>query len=169
MPDLRRARQRAITLRLRYGAADLPVDVRRLAKLEGIQVDRTDFGDEISGVLIKDGGRAIIGINGRDAPTRQRFTIAHELGHFLLHADRGLDVVHRRDGNSSTGHDPLEVEANQFAAELLMPADRVRHLFNKQPFDFDDETALRKLATTFGVSPRAMAVRLSSLDLVVPS
>lgn len=168
MPNFRRAGLRARALREKHGTTELPIDVRQLARLEGVVVDPADLGDEVSGVLIKSEGRAVIGVNGRDAPTRQRFTIAHELGHFLLHSDRDLFVdkqfiVHRRDGNSSTGQDPLEVEANQFAAELLMPADKVRDLFNRHPFDFDDETALRKLASTFGVSPMAMAVRLSSL------
>ena len=76
-------------------------------------------------------------------------------------------IVHFRDGNSSTGYDPLEVEANQFATELLMPAEKVRETFGEAPFDIDDNGALRKLATRFGVSPMAMAIRLSSLDLIV--
>jgi len=170
MPNIRKALSRAKALRAKHKEDALPVDVVRLATLEGVEVDRTDFGEDVSGVLVKDGERAVIGVNGRDAPTRQRFTIAHELGHHLLHANRDLFVdrnyiVHFRDENSSTGFDPLEVEANQFAAELLMPADRVRDLFNKHPFDIDDESALRRLAKTFGVSPTAMAVRLSTLGL----
>jgi Zn-dependent peptidase ImmA (M78 family) len=76
-------------------------------------------------------------------------------------------IVHFRDGNSSTGYDPQEVEANQFAAELLMPAERVREMFFEAPFDIDNERGLRKLAARFGVSPMSMAIRLSSLDLVV--
>lgn len=172
MPDFRKAQQRAKQVRSKHGATDLPVDVQQLARLEGVQVERADFGDEVSGVLVKDGERAIIGINGRHAPTRQRFTIAHELGHYLLHGRRDLFVdkdfiVHFRDGNSSTGYDPQEVEANQFAAELLMPAEQVREIFAEAPFDIDDQGALRRLASRFGVSPMAMAVRLSSLDLIV--
>lgn len=172
MPNFRKAHLRARALRQKHGLIELPVDVQRLAHLEGVMVDPTDFGDEISGVLVKSHGHAVIGVNGRDAATRQRFTIAHELGHYLLHSDRDLFVdkdyiVHHRDAISSTGYDPLEVEANQFAAELLMPADSVRKLFNEHPFDMDDETGLRKLARTFGVSSMAMAVRLSSLELVL--
>ena len=172
MPDFRKAQQRARAVRTKHGATNLPIDVQQLAELEGVQVERADFGDEISGVLVKDGDRAIIGVNGRHAPTRQRFSIAHELGHYLLHGRRDLFVdkdfiVYFRDGNSSTGYDPLEVEANQFAAELLMPADRVRTIFSEAPFDIDDDGRLRKLAARFGVSPMAMAIRLSSLDLVV--
>jgi len=172
--NMRRAQSRAKSLLAKHGFTDLPVDVAGLAKLEGVEVDQADFGDEISGVLMKDGDRAIIGVNARHAPTRQRFTIAHELGHFLLHTSRDLFVdkdyiVHFRDETSSTGVDPIEVEANQFAAEVIMPADKVRELFNARRFDIDDEAALRRLAAKFTVSPTAMAVRLSSLGLVVVS
>ena len=174
MANMRRAQSRAKSLLAKHGFTDLPVDVAGLAKLEGVEVDQADFGDEISGVLMKDGDRAIIGVNARHAPTRQRFTIAHELGHFLLHTSRDLFVdkdyiVHFRDETSSTGVDPIEVEANQFAAEVIMPADKVRELFNARRFDIDDEAALRRLAAKFTVSPTAMAVRLSSLGLVVVS
>ena len=174
MASMRRAQSRAKALLEKHGFNDLPVDVARLAKLEGVEVDRADFGDEISGVLMKDGDRAIIGVNARHAPTRQRFTIAHELGHFMLHTSRDLFVdkdyiVHFRDETSSAGVDPIEVEANQFAAEVIMPADKVRELFNARRFDIDDEGALRRLAAKFTVSPTAMAVRLSSLGLVVVS
>jgi len=172
MPDFRRARGRARALLTKHGINSYPVDVHRLARLEGVEVDRSDFGEEISGLLVKDGARAVIGVNGRDVPARQRFTIAHELGHFLLHDSRELFVdrdfvVHFRNETSSTGYDALEVEANQFAAELLMPAEKVRELFSKQPFQIDDKRALKKLAAAFGVSPMAIAVRLSTLELLV--
>lgn len=172
MPDFRKAQLRAKQILTRHAVTDIPVDIEQLARLEGVQVERADFGDEISGVLVKDRDRAIIGVNGRHAYTRQRFTIAHELGHHLLHARRELFVdkdfiVHFRDANSSKGYDPLEIEANQFAAELLMPAEKVKEIFVEAPFDIDDEGALRKLAARFVVSPIAMTLRLSSLGLVV--
>lgn len=174
MANVRKAQTRAKALRTKHGIASVPVDVDRLAELEGVEVDRADFGEEISGLLVKHGGRATIGVNARHAPSRQRFTIAHELGHYLLHSSRELFVdkdyiVHFRDDKSSTGYDPIEVEANQFAAELIMPAAKVRELFNDHRFDIDDEGALRRLATQFQVSATAMAVRLSSLELVVVS
>jgi Zn-dependent peptidase ImmA (M78 family) len=174
MANVRKAQMRAKALREKHGITAVPVDVARLAELEGVQIDRTDFGHEVSGLLVKHGDRATIGVNARHAAGRQRFTIAHELGHFLLHSNRELFVdkdyvVHFRDENSSTGCDPVEVEANQFAAELIMPEVEVRQLFSEQRFDIDDEGALRKLARRFQVSPTAMAVRLSSLGLVVVS
>src|SRR5436190_2035174 len=174
MAKATRVQARAKALREKHDVTAVPVDVARLAELEGVDVDRADFGDEISGLLVKHGDRATIGVNARHAAARQRFTIAHELGHYLLHSSRELFVdkdyiVHFRDENSSTGYDPIEVEANQFAAELIMPEVEVRQFFNEQRFDIDDEGALRRLARRFQVSPTAMAVRLSSLGLVVVS
>src|SRR3954470_4270018 len=71
-------------------------------------------------------GRYIIGINSSHPETRKRFTIAHEMGHLVLHQ---LDQVHvdkqflvkLRDDISSQAIDPHEIEANAFAAALLMP------------------------------------------------
>src|SRR5439155_9267429 len=116
MASIRKARMRATALRAKHGVDQLPIDVEKLAEAEGVEVDRADFGEEISGVLVKDGERAMIGINARDASTRQRFTIAHELGHHLLHSSRELFVdrdyvIHFRDEKSAGGYDPMEVEA----------------------------------------------------------
>ena len=146
-----------------------------LPQSEGVEVETTDFGDEISGLLVREGMRAIIGVNATQALTRQRFTVAHELGHYLLHPhgrDLYVDkdfVVHFRDSNSSKGFDSQEVEANHFAAELLMPNDRVVREFVENQFDIDDEAALRRLAAAFDVSPIAMAIRLTTLGLAIGS
>ena len=174
MPSARKAQSRADALRLKHRLDVLPVDVEALAKSENVQVEYVDFGDEISGVLVKSGEQSVIGVNARQSRSRQRFTIAHELGHAQLHSSRELFVdrefvVHFRDDNSSTGNDPLEVEANQFAAELLMPEGKVRELFASHHFDIDDENSLRSMAAEFAVSATAMAIRLSSLGLVVAS
>src|SRR5437773_283248 len=112
MASIRKAQMRAKALRAKHGTTAVPVDVSRLAEMEGVQIERSDFGEEISGLLVKHGDRATIGVNARHAGGRQRFTIAHELGHFLLHSSRELFVdkdyvVHFRDDNSSTGYDPV--------------------------------------------------------------
>ena len=79
-------------------------------------------------IYIKD-GVPIIGVNSLHHPNRQRYTIAHELGHLELHrqlitsevhVDKGFPVL-MRDPKSATGTELHEIEANQFAAELLMP------------------------------------------------
>lgn len=172
-PNLRRARAAARALRLRYSMNVAPIDVHEIARREGVRVEKGDFGSDVAAILVRDGERVIIGVNALHVRTRQRFSVAHELGHHLLH-DGGRELfvdkeylVKFRDENSGTGAEPEEVEANQFAAELIMPEELVRTAFLKVPLDIDDETWLRELARKFDVSPMAMTVRLSALGLTV--
>lgn len=90
-----------------------------------------ELPDDVSGMLLplpKGAGqwKWSIVVNAAHADVRQRFTVAHELGHLLMHrytmphAD-GKFVVHFRNAKSATGSDREEIEANRFAAELLMP------------------------------------------------
>ena len=79
-------------------------------------------------------GEPPTGVNSLHAPVRQRFTIAHELGHAVLHAREGihLDQAFRlrfRDQTSAMAIDPEEIDANSFAAELLMPADELNRVW----------------------------------------
>ena len=71
-----------------------------------------------------------------------------------------------RDGQSATGVDGQEIEANAFAAELLMPESILRDLVGRQPIDVFDDAAVRRLASRFEVSPQALTIRLSRLGLV---
>ena len=110
----------------------------------------------------------MIGINRNQAAVRRRFTIAHELGHLLLHerfqvhVDRGFRV-RLRDGLSSEGTDRDEMEANRFAAELLMPIGFLRDDLRTQEFDLANDSELRALAKRYGVSMQALAIRLNGL------
>ncbi len=78
-------------------------------------------------MLVVDGDQGAIGYNSAHARVRQRFTIAHELAHYVLHARRSgkaqlfIDnqVTYRRDDQSSAGVNPEEIEANQLGAALL--------------------------------------------------
>ncbi len=67
-----------------HGQARPPVRIERIAKELGVELRSGDLGD-VSGVLVRQGSSAVIGTNGSQSAQRQRFTIAHELGHFLLH------------------------------------------------------------------------------------
>ena len=95
---------------------------------------------------------------------RRQFSIAHELGHFLLHIlnkdDTPQNVYYRRNGNSSA----IEWEANEFAASLLMPRDEFRN-FCMDNVDIDGKVDLSKIANFFGVSKQAARVRGSVLGL----
>lgn len=143
--------------------ASVPAD--KIARRLGVQVRYAPFDGDISGMAhIKDGVN-VIGINSLHHPNRQRFTLAHELGHIVLHPAELARQVHLdrgslyRDGSSSSGLDPFEVSANAFASELLMPECLLSPLTGPD-FDLEDEDAVAKLAKRFRVSIAAMYFRL---------
>ena len=147
---------------LKYWDKRLPVDVEAIADAAGVSVVRRfpDGDESLSGIytLSEDEG-PVIQVNPEDNPSRQRFTIAHELGHHALRHGRSF-----RDPSknfSSSAFDPREVAANRFAAAILMPKDLVEFLiFRKGITDID---ALRSY---FSVSRTAMTYRLRNLGLV---
>jgi Zn-dependent peptidase ImmA (M78 family) len=151
-----------------------PVQVDEIAKALGIQVQYEQAKDELSGFLLRDFSRhrAIIGVNESHVPTRRRFTIAHELGHFLLHEKEELHVdrlfqIKRRDGKSTTGENEEEKEANLFAAELLMPAQFIQEeLAEIELLDLENDSVISSLADKYNVSRQAMTFRLSYLGYV---
>lgn len=144
----------------------LPLDVRTLCADHGVTVVERQLDDELSGMAIIDNDQRFVVVNSRHHPNRQRFTICHELAHHALHEDYLRANVHvdkavlRRDSISAEGVDVREVEANAFAAELLMP----RHLMSGfSNLDLSDERALRLVAKQFGVSQAAFTYRLMNL------
>lgn len=156
---------------------NVPVPVQDIAMRLGIQVrfEKFDRKDNLSGVLVKDGGTVAMVINKTDLETRQRFTMAHEIGHYYLKHKGELFVDNtsrlRRDGVSGLAVDPLEIEANGFAAELLMPRDLLineveRNL--KKPGQKPGDL-IGELAKHFAVSPTAMKYRLENLGLMSPA
>lgn len=153
------------------GMTAAPVQVEKIAVWLGLHVERADLGDDVSGILVVENDRGMIGVNATDAPVRQRFSIAHEIGHFILHKlelpvfiDRKYSAAFR-DGLSSEGSDPREREANSFAACLLMPEDQVRAKVQKTSFDLGDDQELAALAAHFQVSRQAMMYRLLNMGV----
>ena len=148
-----------------------PIDIEALVKAHNIAIRTQELEDSISGMLVIKDGRVIIGVNEKHHPNRQRFTLAHELGHFLLHRGSSsifvdASTVFFRDGISSDGSKAQEVEANAFAGELLMPEKLIREAINSRPIDAFDEGAVRRLATQFAVSAQALTIRLTRLGLI---
>ena len=148
-----------------------PVPVERIAKSLGVQLRFSPLDNELSGMIFVRGGTPIIGVNVLHHPNRQRFTIAHECGHLILHKPRLRREVHvdkafpilMRDSASTTGLDRREIQANLFAAELLMPKSLLMKALGNKAFDIDDEPAISGLARNFAVSPAAMRFRLGNL------
>ena len=158
-----------------YGVRRTPINVARIASKHATLVRRA-LEDDLSGALIPLGeSEWAILVNSQHHTNRQRFTIAHELGHLLLHGYRTphADKQFRlRDARSSEGSVLEEIQANQFAAELLMPRTMVmkaiqRYGFQHAPADKLEEeqfeALVSKFAKDFGVSRQAMTIRLSSL------
>ena len=130
------------------GITEPPVDVEYIAQRIGVGVQYAqDPG--WAGAVSSDGPFATIWVREEDHRTRQRFIIAHELGHLMLHPGTNFRDV-SFDGN------PQEVEANEFAAELLMPSAFIKHYFELAPDPAE-------LATIFDVSHAAVVVRLDRL------
>ncbi|MHB8812487.1 MAG: ImmA/IrrE family metallo-endopeptidase [Steroidobacteraceae bacterium] len=144
-----------------------PVNVEKLAKVIGVSVRLGPMPDELSGFLLHTEDGPIIGINSLHSKTRQAFTFAHECGHFLLHpkanfVDRGF---YFRDARSAQATDPREIEANQFAAALLMPARFIDSVLRNRSVDIEDERTVKEFAKIFGVSAQAFTFRLINLGL----
>ena len=148
-----------------------PVPVEQVANDLGAIVRYRPFDEELSGMIYIKGARPIIGVNSLHHPNRQRFTIAHEVGHLVLHRRLIADHVHvdkrfsvlMRDANSATGTQRMEMEANRFAAELLMPIFLLLPMLKRKGFDIDDEKPLEELSRKFRVSKQALDYRIRSI------
>lgn len=149
-----------------HGVVEIPVDPLVIAAIEGIEVFETDFAEtDVSGLIKKNGEDVSIYVNSYDVPVRKRFTIAHELGHLFLH-------LQNEDGNfidnkislfrsseiRNTSDALREVEANHFAAALLMPKSFVSQEWKKT-------RSVASIAKLFNVSAGAMENRLKYLGL----
>jgi len=138
----------------------VPVDPFAIASKLGIDVYQADLQPDVSGAIQRQRtGRPVIYVSKHDAHVRQRFTCAHELGHYKQRIDTGdaeFEFVDFRGTLATTGTHPDEIYANQFAAELLMPRELVKSM-RKQ--------GVTGLAATFNVSTQAMGLRLRNLGL----
>ncbi len=152
-----------------HGSIEAPVDVERLAKALGISVRYERLDKDVSGLLLVENGVAKVAINELHHLNRQRFTLAHEIGHVLLHAGSDRVFVDRRffrNEWSSKGELREEIEANAFAAALLMPQSLVRQHLAADAGITDVDVF--RLATRFQVSEQAMTLRLVKLKYIEP-
>lgn len=138
-----------------------PVDVGGIARDLGLNVwEMQSLPSSVSGKIFRDplnGGSSgfSIAVNAAENPYRKRFTIAHEIAHFILHRDyleKGdlVDDAMYRSGLSSAE----ETQANSLAAQILMPFSLIQALVDSGIKD------VATLASTFQVSQPAMKIRL---------
>lgn len=145
-----------------------PVPVEAIAKSLGASIAYRDFDEDVSGLLVRQGESSVIGVAKSQSKERQRFTIAHELGHLLLHEGQEVHVdklfrINFRSKVSSTAEDVQEIEANIFAANLLMPRAFLVKDAAKLDLDFEDQGHVQSLASRYEVSAQAMTFRLLNL------
>ncbi|MEP0986023.1 ImmA/IrrE family metallo-endopeptidase [Ekhidna sp.] len=149
------------------------VNPSAIARHLGLDVIYQDMNsDGISGLLAIKGGRSVIAVNKDDRSRRQNFTIAHELGHYMLHyspeelfvdygSKNGLTVFYRANLSNRE-----ETEANVFAANLMMPKFMVESKIKESDQAYLSEEFVSDIAEEFQVSQLAMTYRLQNLGLL---
>jgi Zn-dependent peptidase ImmA (M78 family) len=142
-----------------------PVPVVKLAHALGLEVRRRDLGDKWYGMLMRNKNSErfagfTIYVNQTSPPNRRRFTIAHEIAHYILHRDLIDTQIMDDTMYRSDLPDIYETQANRLAADILMPVHLVKKEFRANP-------DLGELARLFEVSKAAMSIRLRGLGLEV--
>ena len=143
-----------------------PVQVVPIADALGLSVYRaTDWPDTTSGMIVRDAERGgtsgfAIYVNAKHSEVRRRFTIAHEVAHFVLHRNLIGDGITEDALYRSGFSDTVEQEANGLAAEILMPKQLLREAVR------EGMRGIAQLATNFNVSQQAMEFRLINLGLL---
>lgn len=155
------------------GINNLPIDVESIAQTRGLNIISYPLESKISGILVISQGNATIGYNKTESRQRQRFTIAHELGHFELHKDltqifydKSFKIMYRSGDKVQGESARIEREANAFAAAILMPEEILKNEIKKIEFDLGSEESITSLAQKFDVSTTAMHYRILNLGLM---
>lgn len=154
-PDWKKSQKEAINLLEEFGITSPPVDPVNIARSLGIKVFFAEFAPEdnsISGLYDADENAVIV--NQDEFPPRQTFTVAHELGHKRLHEEwlKSSDYKVLLRDQLANSKDPIEQEANNFAAHLLVP----KFLLDK----YRKIASIKELATLFAVSEPVITFRL---------
>lgn len=135
---------------------EAPIPIEKVANLFSLDVIfYPKFPNSISGTLIKDENLHAIGVNKNHPKTRQRFTIAHELGHYIMGHDENTILDDSFDKNTDK-----EREANKFASEILMPFNILKNDIETEKHD------IPSLAKKYEVSEQVMSIRLLETSLI---
>lgn len=152
------------------GLGELPINPEAVAVQLGAIVVRKPVDTDVTGMVMRRDGQTIIGLNADVPEDRERFTLAHLIGHLHLHKKRDLllDVVDRfsRRNLSCLGTDREEAEANRFAQALLAPEGTVRRMAAEADFRTAGQL-VDLLAPRFGLTRTMMSVRLMGLGVIL--
>jgi Zn-dependent peptidase ImmA (M78 family) len=141
-----------------------PIDLDKILKFLNINLLEYEFPPNISAILLKDENMLVVGVNKSHHPNRQRFSIAHEIGHYQLghYNDVFIDTAEISSGRFDYDNDSNKVqeqEANHFASELLLPSPMLKKDFEK----LKDVAAVAKI---YGVSKDALWIKLIRSKLI---
>ena len=177
MKTIERIEREATSLLRKLNLMTLPIPIKKIVRQLDVKLKSFDLGKDVSGVLVIEDGKSRIGYNSFEPEVRQRFSIAHELGHHILHnlkkEDKlfvdNINFMFRRKGSSNI-EIKQEREANSFAAAILMPEEIVKFQFEKITSEnefLNDDKIIKELASKFKVSQAAMTYRLINLGYIL--
>ena len=149
--------------------SEYPVKIGKMAKELGVTIKVSSLHTGISGQIKREDDHYVIRVNRNEARERQRFTIAHELSHFLLHRnviDTSPDGIEDNVLYRSGAPERIEYEANRLAAEIVMPIELLEKALLEDFENFVTEATIEILAARFQVSKAAMEIRLSTFSMV---
>jgi Zn-dependent peptidase ImmA (M78 family) len=145
--------------------SEYPVLLGQLAKELGVSIKVSSMNTGVSGQITREDGHYLIRVNRHEARERQRFTIAHELAHFLLHKsviDSSPDGIKDNVLYRSGEPERIEYEANRLAADIVMPMALVQKVLQEEFDGVVTEATIESLAARFKVSKAVMEIRLST-------
>ena len=146
--------------------SEYPVKLGSLAKALNVAIKVSSMSTGVSGQIAREGDGYIIRVNRNEARERQRYTIGHELSHFLLHRDvidNSPDGITDNVLYRSGAPENVEYEANRLAADLVMPMPLVERKLREDFGGVVTDATIESLAASFDVSKAAMEIRLSTL------
>jgi len=147
----------------------LPLNIKAAIHEHGITIIKREMDRSVTGFLLTDETRVTMVVNGALDAYQQRFSLAHLLGHFVLHGQgAALFVDFRKPTASKLSNQEewlvREREADEFAAELLMPEDVLRDSLGGKPRRRRNFFT-QPVAAHFGVSEIMFALRLTELGI----
>jgi Zn-dependent peptidase ImmA (M78 family) len=161
--------QKAKDFCIENSVTDYPVNIVGLCEQRNISVFETYLPEDVSGFIViqKDnykhyGTNRVIVVNLSDSASRRRFTIAHELAHFILHRKEEDPLYAHRDAGQNSR---IEQEANIFASNILMPEDLVLDAIEHSEYSDLNIISPEYIAQAFAVSRSAAEVRLKQLGI----
>ncbi len=161
-PNYAYARKMARKVLKDYKINQVPTDLKKIIERRGLKFIELNDPTDIDGAILEiEGEPKIAVLNTAKAIARQRFTLAHELGHiFLHHAKRDIydsESAREEEGEYAvkSGKPPKEIEADAFASELLIPYDQLKK-------NSDKLNDLDVLAEMFQVSKQAMTIAITN-------